>query len=66
MPTGTYKVAIYNLLGQTVFSKTIQIVVREETKAIDFGNTRVAAGAYEVQVTNSTGISMKREKVVVE
>ncbi len=66
MPTGNYKVVLYNLLGQTVFSRTIKIAVGEETKAINFGNTCVAAGAYEVQVSNSAGISMKREKVVVE
>ena len=66
IPTGIYQVVVYNLLGQTVFRKIIQCTGGEEIKFIDFGNNRLAAGAYEVQVANSTGTAIKRVKVVVE
>ncbi|MFP5039900.1 beta strand repeat-containing protein [Parasediminibacterium sp. JCM 36343] len=65
MPAGTYNIVVYNLLGQAVLSKTIQYAGGEATQAIDFGNSKVASGAYEVQVTNK-GSNIKRMKVVVE
>jgi hypothetical protein len=66
LPTGNYKVSLYDMLGKTVFAKTLQTTAGEETRVIDFGNCRVAAGAYEVVVADGAGRSLNRVKVVVE